>query len=137
MVKKIILFCIIICGVFSMNAQTVQENIEWKIFASGKYIVETFEINQPSQDFIDVKQEGNKFIWGKDNIYKVYNKKVSHSGFMSYTIWDFIDKYNQKGQMIYQNNRDADWATKHMFYIHYKGQEQGKYYCSNEPKNIE
>ena len=116
----------------SVSAQTSGTTL-WKIFVSGTCKDVTFEIGYPKQDFIDVTQYDNKFVWGNDNVYKVYNKKEKHDGFMSYTTYDFIDKYSQRGRLIYKDNRNADWSTKHMFYIHYEGQEMGMYYLSNEP----
>ena len=99
-----------------------------------KYAVQS-NLPMINQDFIDVKQENNKFFWGQDNIYNVYNKKEEHNGFRTTITYDFIDKYQQRGIIIYMHNRDADWATKHMLYIKYEGIKIGKYYCSNEPKN--
>ena len=110
--------------------------ILWKEFASATMNFDTFQPdNDFRQNFIDVKQEGNRFIWGDQNVYNVYNKKETHDGFMSFTTYTFIDKYNQRGTLIYQNNRNADWATKHMFYIQYEGKKLGMVYCSNDPQN--
>lgn len=131
--KKIILLLSLMMLITNVCAQST--TTFWKVFASGNCNSETFEIGDVKQDFIDVKQEGNVFYWGKDNVYKCYNKKENNKGFMSFTTYDFIDKYNQRGTLIYQNNRDANWANKHMFYIFYEGVKNGKFYCSNEPKN--
>ena len=53
--------------------------------------------------------------------------------FMSITTYDFIDKFKQRGVMIYQYNRNADWSTKHMYYIQYEGIVMGMVYLSNDP----
>ena len=52
---------------------------------------------------------------------------------MSITTYDFIDKFKQRGVMIYQYNRNADWSTKHMYYIQYEGIVKGMVYLSNDP----
>ncbi len=114
--------------------QQTQSTTIWKVFCSGSCDSETFEVGPAKQDFIDVKQVGNKYYWGTDNVFTLYNKKERHDGFMSLTTYDFVDKYSQRGLFIYQYNRNEDWATKHMFYICYEGKRMGMYYCSNEPK---
>ena len=93
---------------FSMYLIYAQSNIDstnetqiWKIFASGVCDFNTFETGEIKQNFIDVKQVGNKFYWGEDNVFTIYNKKEKHSGFMSITTYDFIDKFKQRGVMIY------------------------------------
>ena len=125
---------------FSMYLIYAQSNIDstnetqiWKIFASGVCDFNTFETGEIKQNFIDVKQVGNKFYWGEDNVFTIYNKKEKHSGFMSITTYDFIDKFKQRGVMIYQYNRNADWSTKHMYYIQYEGIVKGMVYLSNDP----
>lgn len=125
---------------FSMYLIYAQSNIDstnetqiWKIFASGVCDFNTFETGEIKQNFIDVKQVGNKFYWGEDNVFTIYNKKEKHSGFMSITTYDFIDKFKQRGIMIYQYNRNADWSTKHMYYIQYEGIVMGMVYLSNDP----
>ncbi len=111
------------------------QNICWNIFASGSCNAETFEVGEIHQNFIKVNQKGNRFYWGDSNYYTLYNKEERQSGFMSFTTYDFIDKYNQRGRFIYQNNRDEDWATRHMFYIFYEGINIGKVYLSNAPES--
>ena len=44
-----------------------------------------------------------------------------------------MDKFKQRGVMIYQYNRNADWCTKHMYYIQYEGIVKGMVYLSNDP----
>lgn len=124
------LLLLICAGISAQQPKTI-----WKIFCSGSCDFETFETGPVKQDFIDVIQDDNKFYWGKDNVYTVYNKKENHNGFMSYTTYDFIDRHNQRGTILYQHNRGADWATKHIFYIQYEGVRMGKFYCSNEPQD--
>ena len=118
---------------FNVCAQHQTVSVIWKIFCSGSLDWEKFETGYPKQDFIDVKQEDNKFYWGQDNVYHVYNKQEKHEGFTTTITYDFIDKYKQRGSIIYTHNRAADWATKYMFFIKYEGMKEGKYYCSNEP----
>lgn len=132
--RKTFLTVIICCFAAVLHAQTSNSVVKWGIFASGTCDFETFETGEIKQNFIDVKQEDNNFYWGKDNVYTLYNKKEKHSGFMSFTTYDFIDKYKQRGTLIYQHNRNADWSTKHMFYINYEGNKQGVVYCSREPE---
>ena len=116
-ISFILIFMLAMCDI--VFAQQNQSTTIWKVFSSGS---------------CDVKQVGNKYYWGNDNVFSLYNKKEVHDGFMSFTTYDFVDKYGQRGLFIYQYNRNADWATKHMFYICYEGKRMGMYYCSNEPK---
>jgi hypothetical protein len=134
--KRLVLLSLLLVGSLSVFPQQDQSHtsVLWKVFCSGNCDGETFEIDDPKQDFIDIKQEGNRFYWGKDNVYTVYNKKERHDGFKSFTTYDFIDKYNQRGVLIYQYNRDSDWATKHMYYIFYEGIRMGRYFLSNNPE---
>lgn len=129
-------FTMVICISAYAQQQVQAPSFLWKIFCSGSIDFVTFETSAIKQDHIDVKQEGNKYYWGNDNVYTIYNKKEDHNGFVTYTTCDFIDKYNQRGNIIYQYNRDSDWTTKHMFYIQYEGIRMGKYYCSNEPQKL-
>ena len=131
---KRFLFIISLIMVFSVSIYAQSTATIWNIFCSGSCDFETFETGTVKQHFIEVKQQDNKFYWGNDNVYKVYNKKIKHSGFMTITTYDFIDKYNQRGKIIYQYNRGEDWATKHMFYVQYEGIRMGKVFCSSEPK---
>lgn len=119
-------FCV---SVYAQTTPTI-----WGIFASTSCDSETFETGAIQQNFIEVRQENNRFYWGDENIYTVYNKKEKHSGFMTITTYDFMDKYSQRGKIIYQYNRGEDWATKHMFYVLYEGVRMGKVYLSREPK---
>lgn len=130
----ILLTTIITCSTYSWAQEPQQTTILWKVFCSGSIDWESFETSNAKQDFIDVKQENNKYYWGQDNVYTVYNKVEEHNGFTTRVTYDFIDKYKQRGKLIYLHNRDADWATKHVFYIQYEGIKMGKFYCSNEPK---
>jgi hypothetical protein len=133
--KKIFLIILAfsLCS-FIYAQDDIDENIVYDVFASGTCNFDTDEIGNFKQDFITVKQEGNVFYWGEDNIFTVYNKNIRHSGFMTVITYDFIDKYKQRGILIYQNNRNSDWSTKYMFYIHYEGIAEGEVYCSNKPK---
>ena len=131
-ISFILIFMLAMCDI--VFAQQNQSTTIWKVFSSGSCDFETFEVGPVKQDFIDVKQVGNKYYWGNDNVFSLYNKKEVHDGFMSFTTYDFVDKYGKRGLFIYQYNRNADWATKHMFYICYEGKRMGMYYCSNEPK---
>ena len=131
--KKLFMLILAVLIHVGTYAQQNSQTIVWKVFASGPCNFETLEVGEVKQDFIDVKQEGNRFFWGNDNVYTLYNKKEKHQGFQTVTTYDFIDKYKQRGVFIYTLNRDADWANKHMFWIHYEGIVMGKYYCSNEP----
>ncbi|MBQ9638910.1 MAG: hypothetical protein IJV22_05070 [Bacteroidales bacterium] len=129
--KKIMaLACLLFCS-FELFAQ---QTVHWDVFASAECSLETLEMWQMRQNFIKVKQVNNRFYWGELNYYDVYNKKEKHDGFTTIIIWDFVDKYKQRGTMMYQFNQNADWSTRHMFYIFYENKPQGMVYLSNDPK---
>lgn len=133
--KKALLFILTVTISVITYAQTSNtEKIKWGVFASATCNRDDMSVENMKQDFIDVIQNANRYYWGKDNYYTLYNKKETHSGFMTYTTYDFVDKYSQRGLFIYQYNRNADWLTKHMFYIFYEGQTQGMLYCSRAPE---
>lgn len=118
----------------SISAQQSSNSVLWPVFSSGPFDFETFEVGEAHQDFISVRQVGNVYYWGDLNIFTVYNKREKHSGFHTFNIYDFIDKYNQRGTFIYILNRSGNIA-KHMFCIQYEGIVMGKYYISNDPEN--
>ena len=129
--KTLITFvCLMLCSLTDFAQQTTL----WEVFGSTTCDAETFETGYVTQNFIKVRQVGNRFYWGESNYFDVYNKDVNHDGFSSYTSWDFIDKFKQRGQMIYQNNRNADWGTRNMFYIFYEGRPTGMLYLSRDPQ---
>lgn len=129
--KKIILFIVMALGSFAATAQ--QQVTHWDVFATATCTIE-FETGNARQNFIKVKQVGNRFYWGEDNYYDVYNREEIHEGFMTIVTYDFIDKHKQRGRLIYQFNQNADWATRHMFYIFYENDSTGMVYLSNDPK---
>lgn len=132
MKRSIFVLSLMLAFCTSINAQTT--TTIWNIFCSLNCDFETLQLGEIQQDFIEVKQQDNIFYWGNDNVYKVYNKEEIHSGFTTITTYDFIDRYSQRGKIIYQYNRGGDWATKHMFYVQYEGVRMGKVYYSREPK---
>lgn len=125
---------LLIAMVFGTLSAIAQQQItHWDVFATATCSIE-FETGNVRQNFIKVKQVGNRFYWGDDNYYDVYNKKEEHKGFTTIIIYDFIDKNQQRGQLFYQFNQNADWATRHMFYIFYENDSAGMVYLSNDPK---
>ena len=127
--KKFLLVC---CLFISFTAFS-QNTVYWDVFATADCSLEPFEMGQVRQNFIKVKQIGNRFYFGESNYYDVSNRYEKHDGFSTVVIWNFVDKYNQKGLFIYQHNQDADWSTRHALYIFYENNDRGKMYLSNDP----
>ena len=130
--KKLILLTILILSSACISAQQKQ-TISYDIFTSMSCPSETNTSDDIKQDFIKVKLINNKFYWGDRNTYEVYNKQVRHDGFKTITIYDFVDKYGQRGQLLYQYDESSDWSMRNIFVISYEG-GQCMMYLSNDPK---
>ena len=72
-ISFILIFMLAMCDI--VFAQQNQSTTIWKVFSSGSCDFETFEVGPVKQDFIDVKQVGNKYYWGNDNVFSLYNKR--------------------------------------------------------------
>ena len=139
--KKFFILLFIITASIFLNNSDAQDDINrtyniWKIFASGSFNFESGEAGQPHQIFFNVRQDNNRFYWGDENTYTVYNKRASRNGFYHMVTWDFIDKYNQRGVLMYSYKQNGDWYDKHCFFIMYEGQyDKGQYYNSSGTEN--
>lgn len=60
--------------------------IIYNVFASSTYNLKTGQmIREVHQDYITVTKKGNRFYWGEQNYFYVYNESVNHDGFKTTT----------------------------------------------------
>ncbi len=130
-IMKRTLLLVVIIGLVSIRAIAQEETIVYDVFASA---TSQYNYENLKQDFIKVKMKGNCFYWGDRNAYSVYNKKVTHDGFKATTVYDFVDKYGQRGRLFYCFDESADWSTRNLFMISYEGTEQCMMFLSNDAK---
>ncbi len=137
MKKNSLLICFVLLVFCSVNSYAQKsEKLLWHIFFSGSFEKETNKTDSLITTNITVLQDGDTFVWGDENIFTILKKQEEKQGQLTTKVYAFVDKNEEKGVLLYMNDKTKSKMAQHMLFIVYDDKSTGKVYLSEKPKKL-